>query len=421
MSPNPHSRIAGSPATAARTGRSTAIMALVVLATLGARATRADDPPGGPLISARYGLTVTLPEGWTPVVREREDTVFAALIDRGDPERPGVVACELGLAPESLDAYRTRIDGNARRAGARGGTLVRNEVVTVAAPEGGPAQRLETVKEFRRGPDEVWIERSVRLIAHRQLYTFLINTDEQSYARAEPRFDALIAAARFTPPDTGTDRDPAPAAAARNRWIQREYRFALDLPEGWSPALAPSEVALLYATGPPHEVWSDNGLVIARPHAAPEVDLAELARTLPDELKRLEPGCEVLRCEVIAQGKTPALETVVRTRRGPFTMTVLERRFRGARLDYEVKFTLESARFDALEPSLRKCLESFEELPGPAPRAGKSASRHRRPPHHTPVPLDPYDHFRSDTDNSPRQTVTRGETKAVRHPIQSKT
>ena len=50
----------------------------------------------------------------------------------------------------------------------------------------------------------------------------------------------------------------------------------------------------------------------------------------------------------------------MRTRRGPFSMTVLERRFRGGRFDYEVKFTVESERFDALAPTLRKSLDSFE-------------------------------------------------------------
>ncbi len=48
-------------------------------------------------------------------------------------------------------------------------------------------------------------------------------------------------------------------------------------------------------------------------------------------------------------------------------MTVLERRFPGSRFDYEVKCTLETKRFDALAPTLRKSLDSFRELAGPAP------------------------------------------------------
>ena len=72
-------------------------------------------------------------------------------------------------------------------------------------------------------------------------------------------------------------------------------------------------------------------------------------------------------------------------------MTVIERRFRGGRFDYEVKYTVESKRFDALAPTLRKSLDSFRELPGPGPgrhreggvSGGESGSSHLadcRPP-----------------------------------------
>ena len=56
-------------------------------------------------------------------------------------------------------------------------------------------------------------------------------------------------------------------------------------------------------------------------------------------------------------------------------MTVIERRFPGSRFDYEVKYTLESSRFDALAPALRKSLDSFRELPGPAPGGTGKAAR----------------------------------------------
>ncbi len=134
--------------------------------------------------------------------------------------------------------------------------------------------------------------------------------------------------------------------------------------------LAPSEVALLYANGPAHGIWSDNVLVLAHPHRA--VDLRSWRRLSPTGLREAEPNCEVLSCKVIKQGKVDALETVVRTKRGPFSMTVLERRFRGERFDYEVKFTVESKRFDDLAPALRKSLDSFDERPGVVPRGGPS-------------------------------------------------
>ncbi len=111
--------------------------------------------------------------------------------------------------------------------------------------------------------------------------------------------------------------------------------------------------------------------MIARP--IKPLDVHDLAKTVPDTLKQIEPGCEVLRCEVVKQGDRDALETVVRTQRGPFSMTVIERRFRGERFNYEVKYTLESDRFQELEPAIQKSLDSFEEQPGEAPASGKAA------------------------------------------------
>lgn len=329
----------------------TPIVALLILA--------ADPAPTVPFEAPKYGLKVDLPKDWEVAQREEDDRIFVAMIGQADPARPGVAACELGLAPETLDDYRTRIDARAAREGAPGGTILRNEVVKASGSEG-----LETLREFRTRSGGVWRELTVRRIANRQMYTFTLNVDVATYARVRPLFDALLASARFARPNTGAD------PGGPNRWVQREFKFALGLPEGWSPVLAPSEVALLYANGPAHGIWSDNVLVLAHPHRP--TDLAAMAKTFPDQLRTTEPECEVLACGVVKQGKADALETVVRTRRGPFSMTILERRFRGERFDYEVKYTVESKRYDELAPALRKSLDSFSEVPGEVPRGGPS-------------------------------------------------
>ena len=297
-------------------------------------------------------------------MREKDDRVFVASIPQDDPARPGVAACELGLAPETPRglSHADRLQRPAARPARAASSPRTGSSRTVAG------ERLETVWEFHPSSGGFWHEVTVRVIAHRQLYSFILNVEDARYAAARPAFDALVAAARFSPPNTGADLLAKPA----NRWVQREYKFALDLPEGWSPVLAPSEVALLFANGPAHGVWSDNVLVLAHPRG--KADLKEQAKELPDLLKQEDPNCEVLSCKVDRPGQAvEALETVVRTRRGPFSMTVIERRFRGSRFDYEVKYTLESKRFDALAPTLRKSLDSFRELPGPAPGGtGKS-------------------------------------------------
>jgi hypothetical protein len=314
------------------------------------------DDPLEPFEAPKYGVKTEIPKEWPIADRENGDRVFVALIRQEDPERPGVVACELGLAPENLDEYRTRIDGNARRGSRPGAKLTKNELIKTAQGD-----RLESIWEFRPAQGALWREASVRLIANRQLYTFILNADEATYPKARPAFDALIDATTFSAPNTGADL----YERKRNRWVQREFKFTVDLPEGWEPALAPSEVALLFANGPAHGIWSDNLLVLAQTHRT--VDLQALSRELPDRLRAEEPNCEVISCSVTKQGEAAALETIVRTERGPFSMTVLERRFRGGRFDYEIKFTVESKRFDALLPSLRKSLESFGEIPGEVP------------------------------------------------------
>jgi hypothetical protein len=309
----------------------------------------------------KYGVVTRIPKDWRIAVREDEDRVFVAIIPQKDFERPGVAACELGLAPESLDEYRTRIDTNATREVRKNGKLASNHVIKI--PNG---DRLETIWEFHPDAGGFWREVSVRLIAHRQLYTFILNVEDSIYREARPAFDALVDATRFEPPNTGADLVSKPA----NRWIQREYKFALDLPKDWKPVLAPSQVALLFANGQPHGVWSDNLLVLAYPHR--DTDWKELVQQLPGQLRQEDPNCEVISCQVVDHGKAQALETVVRANRGPFSMTVIERRIRGDRFDYEVKYTVESKRFEQLVPFFRKSFESFRELPGQVPGAAKT-------------------------------------------------
>jgi hypothetical protein len=335
----------------------TAISGILLAVTLAQAAP--DLPPTEPFEAPKYGLSTQIPKAWPIAVREKDDRIFVAIIPQEEIDRPGVAACELALAPESLDDYRTRIDANAARNAGTNRKLANNRLL-----KDDRGERLETIWEAHPDAGGFWREVSVRLIANRQLYTFILNVEDSVYARARPAFDAMVAATILKAPNTGADL----LAKGSNRWIQREYRFALDLPEGWGPALAPSEIALFFANGPPHGVWSDNLLVLAHTHR--DVDLHELVKQIPDQLRREDPRCEIVQCKVVEQGKAPAIETIVRTSRGPFSMTVIERRFRGGRFDYEIKYTAESKRFDELAPKFRQSFDSFSEFPGDVPAAG---------------------------------------------------
>ena len=125
-------------------------------------------------------MKAAIPKDWPVAVREEEDRIFVALIRQDDPERPGVAACELGLAPENLDEWRTRLDANAKRGGRPGATLAKNEVIK--DPKSG--DRLETIWEFRPRDGGLWREVSVRVVANRQMYTFTLNVDDATYPKA---------------------------------------------------------------------------------------------------------------------------------------------------------------------------------------------------------------------------------------------
>src|SRR5215204_5883104 len=70
------------------------------------------DPATVAFEAPKFGVKAQVPKDWEIAVRERNEYVFVAKVLTADPDRPGAVACELGLAPESLDEYRARIDGN---------------------------------------------------------------------------------------------------------------------------------------------------------------------------------------------------------------------------------------------------------------------------------------------------------------------
>ena len=318
--------------------------------------------------SPRFGISTQLPKAWPILQQEKNEYIYVCQIPQAKfPDRPGILALELAIAPESLDEYRTRIDANAKR-GNRKGSLARNEIKP-KTPAGLP-ERLETVWEFQLPNGEVWHEITTRVIRGKHLYGYVLNVEDELLKSARIKYEGVMAATQYSTPDSGAEQV---AGAPGNRWIQTEFHFAVNLPEKWSPLLAPNEVALLYANGPPKGIWADNMLVIATRLAKLNYD--ELAQSLPDDLAAAEPGCTVKSCNVIttkAGGK--CLETVVEVKRGPFAMTIHEWRFAGKRFNYELKFTVESARYEALLPAMRHCFDSFQELPGDVPEQGKAAS-----------------------------------------------
>ena len=152
------------------------------------RSSRLRRPPATVAFDApKYGLSTRIPKDWRVAVHEEDDRIFVAIIPQEDFERPGIAACELALAPENLDEYRTRIDTNAKKNGRRSGKLASNLSSRMRAANGS-----RPIWEFHPDAGGFWHEVSVRMIANRQLYTFILNVEDSIYAKARPAFDALV-------------------------------------------------------------------------------------------------------------------------------------------------------------------------------------------------------------------------------------
>ena len=191
-----------------------------------------------------------------------------------------------------------------------------------------------------------------------------MNVEDSIYAKARPAFDALIIATRFTPPNTGADllaKNTEPLDPAR---VQVRPRPARGMAAG-----AGAERGGASVRQRPAERHLVRQCARAGAAASQHAISKSWPSCFPTSSSRRIRNCEIISCKVIAQGKEKALETVVRTDRGPFSMTVIERRFRGDRFDYEVKYTVETKRFDQLVPKLRESLDSFREMPGDVPGA----------------------------------------------------
>ena len=329
-------------------------------------------PPLRELKVEQHGVTVRVPDDWRLVERERNERAFMFSLPRIGKQHPGYVVCELSLAPESLAEYQKRheaADLRERESERPRRELIYNEVEDLKqASSGGEeakdksddeSRRLVSVWKYNQPDSRAYLELRNRVIRGGTLYTFVLVADEGEFENYRVEFEAMLAAADLSEPDSGLE--PLPDG----RWLQTDYHFAMRLPESWKPAFGQRDEVLFFATGETHEVFTDNLLVLARRRRP--LDLEAIKKRLVADIQRVDPQAEVTRSEIVAQGIGTALETVIRTERGPFRITVLERRFQGQWRNYEVKFTCQSDEFDRLEPELLKALDSFREVSKDAP------------------------------------------------------
>jgi hypothetical protein len=313
----------------------------------------------------RFGISVRVPQAWNLIDWAANEKAFVLRVPQDAGSMSGLVACELGVAPASLEELQKRHQANdeaEQKQDTPRRKLLENRIEKLDPDRYGAdkaqhiGQRLVSLwqQSDERGAS---FDLRVRLISHDTLYTFVLASDEAHFDAYRADFEEMLQRATFTPPETGLQRLPG------GFWLQRDFRFALQLPSDWQPSFAPHDKVLFFATGASHEAFTDNVLVLASP--ARPLELAELKESYPAAIKAEDPNAAV-DCKLVPQGEGIALETVIHTQRGAYALTILERRFQGQRRNYEVKFTCETGEFQRIEAELRKSLHSFRELKDPA-------------------------------------------------------
>lgn len=309
----------------------------------------------------RYGVRTRVPQAWRLITWARDAKAFELRLPQDAGSQVGYVRCELGIAPASLAAHRDRL-AEVPVAGPKDRTqrrLVSNRLAKIDPERFGAklaeqvGEMLETVWEVESETGQRSFEMQTCLLSEGTLYTFSLTTDEAHYDAYRLDYLDMLAACVFSAPDTGVRRLPG------GFWLQRDYRFAMRLPEGWQPAFGPSDQALFFATGAVHAGETGDLRVMASPHRV--LNLEQLKLDLPGQITGQEPQARVA-CELVPQGRGTALETVIRTRRGDRETTALERRFSGARRNYELRFTLETSEFERHAAALRQALDTFVEV-----------------------------------------------------------
>ena len=310
----------------------------------------------------RYGIATRVPQAWNLIDWSRDDKAFLLKLPQDKGSKSGYVSCELGVAPEHLEEFRARLETADQRARIQGNArrrLLDNQLEALAElkyPERLVEQlgsRLVTHWEIDGDNDIRIYETCARVIFDGTLYTFTLSSDEAHFEAYRHDFEEMLASCVFTAPETGLRR------MGGGYWMQRDYRFALQLPPDWRPAFGPDDKALFFATGDTHELFTDNLLVVATRAKTPDVQ--KLVETRPAQITADDPRAEVT-CRLVPQGATTALETVIHTRRGTLGLTILERRFSTPTRSYEVKFTCEREAFREHEAALRRTLETFVEV-----------------------------------------------------------
>ena len=363
--------------------RFTSFALALLLASCGAIAWAQDETPDNNTRAVnveKYGVSCRVPQAWRLVGWAQDDTAFVLRLPQEKESHEGVVSCELSLAPSSLDEFKKRHqaadDAEQKRAAEKKPDgketlprrLLKENTISKLDPKNfnaertkGWSDRLDTMWEVPREDGAKNYELRTRIIRDDVLYTFVLESDGEHFEAYRLDFEEMLATVKLTAPDTGLQKMPS------GYWLQKAYKFALELPEGWKPAFGPNDKVIFFAKGKTHEVFTDNLLVLASQKKA--LDFDQLKTSMQQQLAVTHPAAK-LEQKVVRFGPTgaEALETTIHFKQGPFELSILEWRFTGPSRNYEMKFTTTTKEFESSAAAFRKSLESFVEVADEEPK-----------------------------------------------------
>jgi hypothetical protein len=347
----------------------------ISLATIACAQEEAPDNNTRAVTVEKYGVACRVPQAWRLVGWAQDDAAFVLRLPQEKESHPGVVACELSLAPSSLDEFKKRhqaADEAEQKRAAENKTEPRRKLKENTISKLDPKQfnaertrgwsdRLDSLWESPREDGAKNYELRTRIIRDDVLYTFVLESDGEHFEAYRLDFEEMLASVKLTAPDTGLQKMPS------GYWLQKTYKFALELPDGWKPAFGPNDKVIFFAKGKTHEVFTDNLLVLASEKKG--LDFDQLKTAMQQQLAVTHPAAK-LEQRVVRFGPTgtEALETTIHFKQGPFELSILEWRFTGPSRNYEMKFTTTTKEFDVSAAAFRKSLESFVEVADEEPK-----------------------------------------------------
>jgi hypothetical protein len=330
----------------------------------------------------QFGVCVRAPLAWTLIQWAQEDHAFELRLPQEQGSPPGSVSCQLEFAAGTLEQWRKQClaryaqtkdpDPTSKLVSDELEQLDAQRFKSLAAQKIG--QRWVRLSESQSKRGRKTFELTNQMLYGGIVYAFSLRTDEEHFDAYRADFDDLCAAARFCEPTQGLAQLPG------GFWLQRDYGFALWLPAGFQPAFGAKGKILLSANRPPEKNVGKKAETIqeAKPDAAIELagaaelllvgaagaplDLDALHDSLPGEIVAADAKARVDRCELVRQGQSRALETVVQTVRDEQPIVIFARRFRGQTRNYELRATCAAGEFAKYLERWRRAADSFREV-----------------------------------------------------------